>query len=448
MEKNESRGKILVVDNSSENLSLLIRILESRGYTAKGVDNGANAIDLARADPPNLILLDIAMPDMDGYETCAVLKSDPRTNNIPIIFISALDDLDAKVKAFEAGGVDYIIKPVGMEEVEARVGIHLANQILNSRLKESNLELAQRIGELTHSQSLLQERENKLKAFINALPNLSIVYDEEGRYLEVLSSQPELLRAGVDELKNHTIREVMPEEISRDMMNVILKTIETGETQVMEYKLNVMDGNDHWFEGRCALMEKDDSGHGKVVFIATEISERVQLFEEVQRLATFDPLTGCLNRRHFLTLANQELHRSLRYQRPLSILMIDIDHFKLINDLHGHAVGDKVLCSLVDVCKSNLRNADIISRHGGEEFVALLPETQIEMAYIVAERLRIAVENMEIIESGQEFSITISVGISSLEFDNGHDETIEALIHRADQAMYDAKVVRNSIRSR
>jgi diguanylate cyclase (GGDEF)-like protein len=95
-----------------------------------------------------------------------------------------------------------------------------------------------------------------------------------------------------------------------------------------------------------------------------------------------------------------------------------------------------------------LRRADIISRHGGEEFVVLLPETQKEMAYIVADRLRIAVEEMEIMESGQKISLTISVGISSLELENGHDETIEILIHRADQAMYDAKIARNSIRSR
>ena len=448
MKKSESRGMILVVDNSTVNQLLMTRILESSGYTVKGVDNGASAIEMAKADPPNLILLDIAMPGMDGYKICAHLKSDERTKNIPIIFISALDDLDAKVKAFQAGGVDYIIKPYGKEEVEARVDIHLTNQILNSKLKETNIELAERIKELTLSQSLLLERENKLQAFIHALPNLSFVYDEEGRYLEVLSSQPELLRAGVDDLKDHTINELMPDEVGLEMMAVIQKAIETGETQVMEYKLNVMDGNDHWFEGRCALMEKDGKGHGKVVFIASEISDRVQLFQKVQRLATFDPLTGCLNRREFLTLANQELHRSLRYQRPLSILMLDIDHFKLINDSYGHAVGDKVLCLLVDVCRSNLRIADIISRHGGEEFVILLPETQKEMAYIVADRLRIAVENMVLMESGQKISITISVGITSLELDTGQGESIEMLIHRADQAMYDAKVTRNSVRSR
>jgi diguanylate cyclase (GGDEF)-like protein/PAS domain S-box-containing protein len=356
--------------------------------------------------------------------------------------------VDAKVKAFQAGGVDNIIKPIVMEEVEARVDIHLTNQILQSQLKETNNELAERIKELTLSQSQVQERENKLQAFVNALPNLSFVYDEEGRYLEVLSPQTDLLIASAEELKNHTVKEMLSGEVGLEMMEVIQRTIETGDTQVMEYKLTVMDGSDHWFEGRCALLEKDFAGHGKVVFIASEISERVKLYQEVQRLATLDSLTGCLNRRQFLTLANQELLRALRYQRPLSIFMLDIDHFKVINDTYGHAVGDTVLCSLVDECRSNLRSVDIISRHGGEEFIVLLPETQKDMAYMVADRLRIAVEKMEVMDSGQKISITISVGITSLELETGQKESIEMLIHRADQAMYDAKISRNAIRSR
>jgi diguanylate cyclase (GGDEF)-like protein/PAS domain S-box-containing protein len=444
----EPRGKILVVDDTSVNLLLLIRILESRGYFVEGVDNGKSAIEKAITSSPDLILLDIAMAGMDGYETCAQLKVDERTRNIPIIFISALDDVDAKVKAFQAGGVDYITKPVGMEEVEARVDIHLANKILQSQLKETNSELALRIKELTFSQSLVQERESKLQAFINALPNQSFIYDEEGHYLEVLSAQFDLLTASVEDLKCHTIKEMMPEDIALEMMQVIHRTIETGATQVMEYKLNVMDGSEHWFEGRSALMEKGDAGHGKVVFIVTEVSERVRLYQEVQHLATLDSLTGCLNRRHFLTLANQELERTIRYQRPLSLLMLDIDHFKIINDTYGHAVGDKVLCSLVDLCRSNLRNVDIISRHGGEEFIILLPETQKDTAFTVAERLRGSVEKMQVMHSEQKISITVSIGISSVEIQPGKIESVELLIHRADMAMYDAKTTRNAVKIR
>lgn len=448
MTPDEPKGKILVVDDTHVNRMLLIRILESCGYSVEGVDNGQGAIEKAISSPPNLIMLDIGMPGLNGYETCSQLKANERTRNIPIIFISALDDVDAKVRAFQAGGVDYITKPLGMEEVEARVKIHLTNQILQSQLKDTNSELAERINELTLWQTQVQERESKLQAFINALPNLSFVYDDEGHYLEVLSSQSNLLAASANELKSHTILEMMPEKVGNEMMELIHKTIETGTTQVMEYKINVMDGKEHWFEGRSALMEKDDAGHGKVVFIATEISERVHLYQEVQRLATLDSLTGCLNRRHFLTLANQELERSIRYQRPLSLLMLDIDHFKIINDTHGHAVGDTVLCSLVDLCRSNLRNVDIISRHGGEEFIILLPETNMNMAFTVAERLRGSVEKMEVKLSKRKISITVSIGISSVDFQSDQIESVELLIHRADMAMYDAKITRNTVKSK
>jgi two-component system cell cycle response regulator len=448
MNNDGSRGKILAVDNTTANLLLLARILETSGYEVCKVEDGVGAIEIARKQKPDLILLDVAMPGMNGYETCAVLKADERTRDIPIIFISALDDADAKFKAFQSGGVDYIIKPVGVEEVQARVEIHIANQRLQSQLRAINNELAERIQELTQSQELLQERESKLQAFIKAMPNLSFVYNEEGRYLEVLSSQTELLRASVDELKDHMIEDVMPAEAARIMMDAIQETINSGTTQVIEYKIPVMDGNEHWFEGRIALMEKDGSGHGKVVFIATEISERVRLYEEVQRLATQDALTGCLNRRHFLTLADQEYRRSVRYQRPLSLLMLDIDHFKQINDQFGHPVGDQVLCALVELLKANLRNVDILSRHGGEEFTILLPETPKNRAYQVAERLRCAVETMGVEKAGRNISITISVGVASLEVEIGQVKSIEMLIHQADQAMYDAKILRNCVRSR
>jgi two-component system cell cycle response regulator len=448
MKNDESRGRILAVDNITANLKLLRRILETSGYEVFEVEDGDSAIQAAKEKKPDLILLDVNMPVMNGYETCARLKADESTRGIPIIFISALDDADAKYKAFQSGGVDYIIKPVGIEEVQARVEIHLSNQRLQSQLRAINQELADRIQELTVSQALLQERESKLQAFINAMPNLSFVYNEEGRYLEILSSQTDLLRASVNELKDHRINDLMPADIASLMMNAIHETINTGITQVIEYKIPVLDGNEHWFEGRIALMEKDDTGHGKVVFIATEISERVRLYDEVKLLATRDSLTGCLNRRHFLTLANQEYQHSIRYQRSLSILMLDIDHFKLVNDQYGHPVGDQVLCALVELINAKLRSVDIISRHGGEEFTILLPETQKNIAYQVAERLRAAVEEMEIWSSGIKISMTISIGVASLDAQSGVLESIEMMIHRADQAMYDAKVLRNCVRGR
>ncbi|MDP2994326.1 MAG: response regulator, partial [Anaerolineales bacterium] len=190
----KSEGTILIVDDLPENVTLLSRILANQGYTVKTAGNGAQAIDYAQTSSPDLILLDINMPEMDGFETCVRLKKDVRTRDIPVIFISALDGVEDKIKAFHAGGVDYISKPFDYEEVRVRVETHLAILRLRVQLQSANRELTARLDELTRSQEFLREREKKLDAFVKALPNLSFVYDEEGRYLEIMANETSLLR--------------------------------------------------------------------------------------------------------------------------------------------------------------------------------------------------------------------------------------------------------------
>ena len=325
-------GTILIVDDTPSNLTLLSRILSGSGYVIQLADNGATAIDMALEIIPDLILLDISMPVMDGYETCEKLKADERTSNIPVIFISALDGTEDKVKGFKVGGADYIPKPIEIKEVLARVNTHLANQRLRNQLRLANAELEKKVEELTISRGQLQERENKLRAFINALPNLSFIYDDEGRYLEILTNEPELLLAKADGLKGRLLKDVMPAEEAELMMSAIHHAIETGKTQIVEYKIPVLSGNERWFEGRIASMGKFPDRHSRVVFIAIDVTDRVQLYQETQRLATQDPLTGCFNRRHFMIMAKQELQRVARYARPVSLLILDIDYFKNFND--------------------------------------------------------------------------------------------------------------------
>jgi len=444
----KSEGTILIVDDMPENVTLLSRILANQGYTVQTADNGAQAIDYAQTSSPDLILLDINMPETDGFETIVRLKQDVRTRDIPVIFISALDGVEDKIKAFHAGGVDYIPKPFDYEEVRARVETHLAILRLRVQLQSANRELTERLDELTHSQELLREREKKLDAFVKALPNLSFVYDEEGRHLEIMANETSLLRTDADKLKGHLIAEMMPPGVAVLMMDAIQQAIETGKTQVIEYQIPVLAGGERWFEGRIALMEKSAGGHSKVVFIATEISERIQLYQEVQRLANQDPLTACFNRRHFMALAEHELQRAIRYQRPLSLVMLDIDEFKQFNDQFGHQIGDQVLCALVNLCQKKLRSIDILGRYGGEEFVILMPETVARGGLQAAERLREKIKKMEIASIKTKLSLTVSMGVASLDSDFNPAQTLDMLIRRADQALYAAKSAgRNSVRA-
>jgi two-component system, cell cycle response regulator len=443
----KSGTTILVVDDAPENINLLSRIFSKEGYHIQVAKDGAQAVEIAQTLFPDIILLDINMPVLDGFDACALLKGDERTRDIPVIFISALDDIEDKAKAFKVGGVDYILKPFEYEEVRARVETHLALRHLRVQLELANHALAARVEELTHSRELLAQREMRLSAFVSALPNLSFILDEQGRYLEVMANETSLLAARPEELVGHLVEDKLPPQESAKIMDAIDQTIQTGKIQVIDYKIPVVAGGERWFEGRIALMEKGELGSGKVVFMASDITDRVQLYHEVQRLANQDVLTGCFNRRHFMALAAQEIQRSMRYKRPLSLLMMDIDHFKNFNDLYGHQIGDKLLCSLVLLCQKQIRVEDILGRYGGEEFVVLMPETPSEGAMMASERLREKIENLKINTSEGSLSITVSMGLAGL--DRGFDEThtLDTLIRSADMALYAAKAAgRNCVR--
>jgi diguanylate cyclase (GGDEF)-like protein len=164
--------------------------------------------------------------------------------------------------------------------------------------------------------------------------------------------------------------------------------------------------------------------------------ENARLFQEVERLSTIDPLTGLLNRRKFDEIAQLEFERSRRYDIPLSAIMMDIDHFKQVNDTYGHAAGDQVLIQTASVCKRQIRLTDICARFGGEEFCFLLPQTESNAACVFAEHLRKAITELQFRASGQEFNISASFGVAGR---LGSNDSVENLLEHSDQALYEAK---------
>jgi diguanylate cyclase (GGDEF)-like protein len=164
--------------------------------------------------------------------------------------------------------------------------------------------------------------------------------------------------------------------------------------------------------------------------------ENARLFNQLQHLAITDPLTGVFNRRHFFALAQGELERARRYSRPLSAIMLDIDHFKQVNDLFGHAIGDQTLQLIAKHCRIQLRDSDILCRYGGEEFAVLLPDTDINQARVVAERLRQEIANLTLCANDKPFSITVSIGVAAY---TSECYDVEVLFRWADQALYSAK---------
>ncbi len=281
---------ILIVDDSESNIDILMELLGDM-YELYAATDGETALEILEEEPIDLVLLDILMPGMDGYEVCKRIRSNPKIKDIPVIFITAMDDEGSIEKAFEVGGNDYITKPFKPGEVLARVKMQL---------------------------------------------------------------------------------------------------------QLRAYQ------------------------------------------EELKRLASTDPLTGLYNRRHFSDVGKDMLEVAKRYGRKLSLIILDIDRFKRINDEYGHDAGDEVIKALADLMKNSVRSSDIVCRFGGEEFVILMPEISLEEAMSFAERLRKDVERVRVkLGDGGELHFTISIGVTEVNVSS--ENNLEPAIKRADNALYEAK---------
>lgn len=293
MEHIQENDVVLVIDDDQTNIEIIIESLKAAGLTIISARNGEMGIKRAIFSHPNLILLDVMMPGVDGFETCRRLKSEPTTRNIPILFMTALNDEDSKVQGFDVGGVDYITKPVGQREVLARVQTHL------------NL-----------------QRKQKL----------------------------------------------------------------------------------------------------------------------LERLAAIDGLTEIPNRRQFDEVFEKEWIRSQHHKTPLSLLLIDIDYFKIFNDHYGHVAGDECLTKVAQtLVRSVNRSSDFVARYGGEEFSVILPETTIDAACKTAEQTRKNVASLQVphIASNVSDYITVSIGVATVIATN--EMKPSSLIELADQALYLAK---------
>jgi diguanylate cyclase (GGDEF)-like protein/PAS domain S-box-containing protein len=224
------------------------------------------------------------------------------------------------------------------------------------------------------------------------------------------------------------------EELAAEEILRVRLAGETGEYNA-DYLIKTKDGQRRWLADHSLPWLDADGVIIGSVGVLTDITERKRLEDSLRVMATIDHLTGLLNRGCFLEMAERELHRSQRYGSPLSLIMLDVDHFKQVNDAHGHAMGDRVLESLAQACADVLRDSDLLGRIGGEEFAACLVECKLERAKAVGERLRLAVESLKVEDNQAQASVTISLGAAQAQ----EDEDLAALMRRADQAMYEAK---------
>lgn len=286
---------------------------------------------------------------------------------------------------------------------------------------------------------------DQMHAVLSAMPDLLFILTRSGRYSAVYGGTDLRYYHDGSSLIGTRIDDMIVAEKARWFLDQIATTLREGKLQIVEYALAGSDvkgladeGPSHpiWFEGRVQPLPFEVDGEDAVLWVSSNITARKELEDKLRLLSETDPLTGLYNRRKLMATLESQFQICARYATPTAVLIFDIDHFKRINDEHGHQAGDRVLTAVADICRAELRVTDIAARLGGDEFVILMPETTQAKAAPIAERLRMIItELLKVLTRGLEAG-TVSAGLSEL---LAGDASIDDVMARADRALYQAK---------
>ena len=411
---------ILLVEDDDADAGLVIRAL--RPYTRRFTLTRATSHQEARAflmrNACDVVLLDLSLPDSFGFDTVRRMRGD--VPSLPLVVLTGLDDEDFALQALAAGTQDYLVK--GQAD-GALVWRAIQHAIARKRLEEQ-----------------LRLSEERLAGIIELAQDAILTTDVNLNITLFNPAAERLFGYAANEIVGRPLTLLIPERVRHShTMFVTTFAASNVNTRPMSDRGEVtgltFDGREFPAEISIAKLQHPDGM--LYTAVVRDISERKRVEQELRRMATTDPLTGLWNRRRFMELSEGELSRMRRYGRPVSVLMLDIDHFKSINDTHGHAAGDEALCQLAGLCRSALRETDHLGRLGGEEFAVLLPETGLDEAADVAERLRRRLADSAFpLSCGVTLRMTASIGVASCADD---DTTIDRALGRADHALYRAK---------
>jgi diguanylate cyclase (GGDEF)-like protein len=460
---------VLVIDDTPGNLAVVLDQLSERGYRVLSARDGEEGIRRARLTHPDLILLDIMMPGIDGLETCRQLKSSGDTDDIPVIFMSALADSSDKVAGFAAGAVDYITKPLQVDEVLARVETHLALRNAQRQLAEQNLELQakaaflreqSRILEMISTNAPLTGTLTSLLSLIEAqAPGMLasiLLLGEDGRHVRdcVAPSMPEAFCQTVLglEIGPHAgscgtamfrreqviVRDILEDDLWDDHRAALAPhgLRACWSTPILAADGSVLGSFAMYYRETRSPSESEQQLIATATHLAQIAIERYQAHQRMEHMAGHDALTGLPNRMLLEDRLQLAIAHARRDTLALALLFLDLDHFKHVNDALGHHMGDQLLLTVADRLQSCLREGDSVARLGGDEFVVLLPElSDCRDAALVADKILHQLAAPFAIEDHQ-LHIGGSIGISLFPNDGGEPE---ALLRAADAAMYQAK---------
>ncbi|SDC90946.1 response regulator receiver modulated diguanylate cyclase/phosphodiesterase [Massilia sp. PDC64] len=428
-----SPAVVLVADDDPVMRLLMLEMLEGVGLEGIEAADGQEAVALAHARTPDLILLDVEMPKMDGFAACRAIRDLPNGAMVPIVMVTGGDDLEAVTNAYEAGATDFVSKPINWPILGHRVlyVLRASDAIVRLRIADA-----------------------QNRAVLAAIPDTFFRMSRDGFYLDYEPGRDGPGRgvrdAGADEqIVGRHVTDVLPRDIAERLLEQVGMALHVQQVRSVEYEL-IRFGEAQHFEARLVA-----TGPNEVLGLVRDISERKRAEEQIRRLAYCDSLTGIPNRQAFLEMLERELQRSKIGNKKFAVLFMDLDAFKRINDTLGHNVGDQLLKQVSDRLRETIRPNDLLSRGdllpradtpnsagtnlarlGGDEFTILIPDLErVEHALNVAHRVKDAMRRPFLIE-GNEIFVTASIGISLFPED-GDDCT--SLLKYADTAMYHAK---------
>ncbi len=451
------KKSILIVDDLPDNLHLLSAALSDQGYQISCAKSGAIALMLITETYPDLILLDVRMPDMDGYEVCQQLKALEVTRNIPIIFLSALDDVFDKVKAFNVGAADYITKPFQIEEILIRVKHQLSLRVAEAEIRQLNQQLEQHVKQRTEELEAINQElqleiierqliEQTLKVSEERLDSILGAIEHVVWSMDSTMSKTFYLNAAVERIYGYPMSDFLedhhfwlkiihPED--RDRVKNINHTILITGSFSEEYRILRPDREVRWVSNQGHCIYDRDGNLIRVDGIVRDITAQKKAQQQLVHDAFHDALTGLPNRNLFMERVEQTLKYSKRHlQSMFAIMFIDLDRFKMINDSLGHLVGDQFLQAIAHLLRSCIRPDDTVARIGGDEFTILINDIQdADEAVAIADRiLHNFLQPIELATHTIFGSVSIGLVISNQGYEIADD-----LLRDADIAMYRSK---------
>jgi two-component system cell cycle response regulator len=447
---------------------MIEKMLEGAGLDVVTAHDGLEAIEKAFAGDVNLIILDVMMPRMNGYQACRLLKNEPTTKTIPVVILTSKDQAGDRFWGLETGAILDLVRSV----LRADEGTPRPRPHEGGHKAQSGVDILSRVNELLdrklYEATILTEIGRVARSLVHFDETFTSVMGIVARVVDFTVGAMAFAEADdldVVMMLNHAAAPSVIEEHKARLMEAIVRergASPSGKVQARLFTPLTVDptvtpetalggfasfpiATANRLTGLLAVGGKTVTRMGVeseafLVQVANQahiVVENSRLFDRIKNLSIRDGLTELYNHRHSMALVSQEFERVGRYQEWLSILMVDIDHFKRVNDEHGHQAGDAILRDVARLLKETLRTVDSLGRYGGEEFMAVLPHTAYDEAKRTGERLRRAVEEHTFRVAEKKIKVTISIGVAA--YPSEAVDTPNGLIREADRSLYKAK---------